>query len=979
MRTMRAAVIFLISLVFGTGLWAQDRVALVVGISSYENAPPLANPRNDATAIGRRLEALGFDVTLGIDLDYGDFSKALGRFSRKASKANLSLVYFAGHGIELSGENFMIPSDAEMAHEAEAEYETIALSKIMETSGLARQLSIVLVDACRNNPWADTIERLDPTRSLSRGLALVGDPGRGELISFATEAGQLALDGDGQNSPYAEALLTLLDEPGVEIGHFFRRLRGEVNRRTDGRQSPIVRSALPEQFIYLVPPDESRTTSQDADSGSGKSNEFFRSDYETDVLEVTDCDRAAGYQWNPRVEGGSIAFDAIKPEEAIPACQDALLEHPDEYFFYFLMGRALWKQNEDDPRIKRYMEIGGRADPAFAYERLGVLAEFGNGGLEQSVEQAEAYYLKSVEQGHDFALMNLGRIHAEATPPDFEKALRYYEDAIARGVSDAPNEMGQLHIRGKLPDASDAEALRYYGIGCEMGDLTACGNIGWMHSNGRVPEPDLGVARTRLGEACAGGEGWACRSLGHMHKDKRFDTASDADALRLFAKACDMGDANGCGNVGLMHRLERVARPDVDVQITQFTRACDGEEAWACRFLGHTHLEARMDTADDAEAFRLFTRACALGDANGCAHIGWMHYKDRVPEPDLAVAATRFDEACDGGEAWACRILGHMHKDQQIENSSDAQALSQFEMACEMGDINACGSAGWMHYKELVPSPDKAVAAERFAQACAGEEAWACRNLGHMHLDKEVAAASDAEAMRLFRTACDMGDINGCGNAGKHYEEGRLGQPDHSEAAIWYGKGCDLEDGWSCARLGDLYDDGDLGAAPDYANAVKFFETGCGFGNAWGCARAGELYHGGWGTDGDLGKAAALFGQSCEGGYAWGCGKLGGLIEAHQPDEAFAAYKSGCDGRDGNSCAGLGQVPSQLSADERGRYLVQSLELGSRAAFDTVARLDRDTRRAFQRALMAGGYLDGTDDGVIGPGTRAAMERAYDG
>lgn len=907
MQVRRIVTGFLFFILMANAALAQDRVALVVGVSAYENVPALPNPRNDATALARKLERLGFDVTLALDPDFASFGRVLGRYARKTQNANLSLVYFAGHGIELSGRNYLIPTNALLEHEADAEFETISLETVMERSGQARQLSIVLVDACRENPWASTIERINPTRSVSRGLALVGDPDRGELISFATEAGQVALDGDGQHSPYAEALLTLLDEPGVEISHFFRRLRGEVHRRTDGRQSPIVRSALPEQYIYLVPPEEKPAIAQDADSGSDRTNEFFRSDFETELLEVTPCDLAAGYSWHPRVEGGSITYAAIDPETAIPACQEAILNYPDEDFFYFLLARALWKQDDSDPRIKRYMELGGRADPSFAYERLGTMAEYGYGGVEKSPEKAAEYYLKAVEQGHDPALMSLGSVYVNATPPDYDTALRYYGQAIDKGVAEAPNEIGQLHIKGKLPDANDADALRYYELGCEMGDMTACGNVGWMHANNRVPNPDLELARNKLGEACAADEGWACRSLGYMHKDKKFDGANDADALRLFQKGCDLGDANGCGNVALLHRLERVPDPSVETQVAYFARACDGDEAWACRFLGHTHMEKRMPSASDAEAMRYFEKACELGDANACGNIGWLHYSDRVANPDMSVAVERFTEACDRGMDWACL------------------------------------------------------------------------NLGIANRDNKFATANMTDAARFFGQACALKNGNSCGSLGELHEEGDLGTPDFAAAAEWFAKGCDLDNGWSCARLADLYSDGDLSEERDYATALTYFEKGCTLKSAWGCARADNLYSGGWGTEKNTSKAITLLTQGCDGGNAWGCRKLGDLVQVSDPRAAFDAYGKGCDAGDGDSCAGLALGPSDLKPMQRAEFLVKSLEFGSRMAFDHVDLFDAGMSRTFQKALIAAGYLTGTADGVIGPATKQAMERAFSG
>ncbi len=233
--------------------FAENRVALVVGNAAYQNASALANPRNDARAIAEKLAGIGFDVILREDLDGQGFRVALGEFSEAALNADIALFFYAGHGIELAGQNFLIPVDAKMKSEATAQFETVPLEQVLTAVRSARKLGMIMLDACRDNPFAATMTRKNGTRAISRGLAPVSVEGeKGLLISFAAEAGRTADDGGAMHSPYTEALLEVIGQPGMEVGRMFRAVRAKVREKSGGQQVPIEQAQLPDEDIYLV-------------------------------------------------------------------------------------------------------------------------------------------------------------------------------------------------------------------------------------------------------------------------------------------------------------------------------------------------------------------------------------------------------------------------------------------------------------------------------------------------------------------------------------------------------------------------------------------------------------------------------------------------------------------------------------------------------------------------------------------------------
>ena len=232
------------------------RVALVIGNAAYANAPQLANPRNDARAMATSLRNLGFIVEEGIDLDTAGMYGAVRAFGALAETADVALVFYAGHGIQVDGVNYMLPTDVSLTRERDLNYEGVPLELILSEVSQTKRLGVVILDACRDNPFAQDLARsMGPTRSalVGRGLARVEAAPADTLVAFATRDGAVADDGDGVNSPYTTALLRHLQEPGVEIGQYFRKVRDSVLDSTNGRQEPFVYGSLSADQFYLNP------------------------------------------------------------------------------------------------------------------------------------------------------------------------------------------------------------------------------------------------------------------------------------------------------------------------------------------------------------------------------------------------------------------------------------------------------------------------------------------------------------------------------------------------------------------------------------------------------------------------------------------------------------------------------------------------------------------------------------------------------
>jgi hypothetical protein len=242
------------------------RIALVIGNAAYEHAATLGNPHHDAQAVAAALRRLGFsEVALRLDLGRAAFRQALQAFAGEARTAELALVFFAGHGLELGGRNFLIPIDARLATDNDVEFEAVPLDLVLHAVEGSRRLRLVLLDACRDNPFVQTMAIASGRgRSIGRGLARI-EPPADTLVAYAAKDGQVAQDGSGANSPYTTALLQQIETPGLEIQFLFRKVRDAVLAATGNQQEPYVYGSLGGEPYYLSPVPAAPAGGQDAE------------------------------------------------------------------------------------------------------------------------------------------------------------------------------------------------------------------------------------------------------------------------------------------------------------------------------------------------------------------------------------------------------------------------------------------------------------------------------------------------------------------------------------------------------------------------------------------------------------------------------------------------------------------------------------------------------------------------------------------
>ena len=392
---------------------AEKRVALVIGNSAYRAVPALANPAADARLMSDTLLSLGFFVVGGgaqIDLDKAGFDGALREFGQELIGADVALFYYAGHGVETHGLNYLVPVDAHPADEADVFMQMTGISGIldqMEKSGT--RINLVLLDACRDNPFRD-----HGVRSTTGGLAQMPAP-VGTLISFATQPRSVSLDGVDGHSPYTAALVQAMQRPGSGLFKTFNEVGLAVEKATGGSQLPWVSSSpIAGNFYFagkpaaaeVTPAPNPSATSAPAplvqEASLSPSDDRLRRDL------ITDCDRLAAMPYDTGHAPGlpGLETNKINVAAATAACNDAIARYPDVARFTFQAGRVAYAR-KDFAEARRLYEQAAAAGYVMALNNIGALYEGGD-GVPQNYAEAVRWYSKAADGGEPIAMVDLG-------------------------------------------------------------------------------------------------------------------------------------------------------------------------------------------------------------------------------------------------------------------------------------------------------------------------------------------------------------------------------------------------------------------------------------------------------------------------------------------------------------------------------------------------------------------------------------------
>ncbi len=454
-----------LALIFGAAQSAlAERYAFVVGMTDYTTLRPLKNAVQDARLMAKTLEDVGFTVELVENLPKAELEARLTAFRRSISPGATVLVYFAGHGIQYSDENYLIPADADIQDTVDLPLTSLSTKNVLEQLYASKAESVILVlDACRNNPLADSsgsaISR-DAGGGMSRGLARISGERTGTMVAFATAPGDVAMDGTGGNSPYTIALTAAMMQQGNSIEQVFKEARAAVVKNTSGKQVPWENSSLLETIVLLP------VAGQPA------------------VEAANPCDLAAAHPADPGRVGPSVDYRSIDPQTAIPVCEAAVAEFPDNPRFKSLLARVYDRAGRGEDAYvmnEQAMAAGYLA----AWHNMGNLYQK---GLGVPKDDAKAYelYLYAAERGHPEDQHNIGiaRLNGRGVEKDEAEARVWFSKAADQNWSASINMLGLMAEKGQGGPADATAAVAFYDRSVNLGNRNAMVNLANAYRKG---------------------------------------------------------------------------------------------------------------------------------------------------------------------------------------------------------------------------------------------------------------------------------------------------------------------------------------------------------------------------------------------------------------------------------------------------------------------------------------------------------------
>ncbi len=950
---------------------AGERQALLIGNSDYDSLPELDNPALDAELLARTLEQLDFTVQVVSDADYDGMRAAIDVFRRAAEGAEVALVYYAGHGVQVDGVNYLLPVDAEIRGREDLRREGLVLPFLLhELETASPEFGILVLDACRDNPIAALEEQLaqQAGRSMAprEGLAPTTSA-TGLMISYATAPGQVALDGPaGGNSPFAEALAHYLNEPGLEIGILFRKVSARVREATAGAQVPWTEASLTGNTLVLNP---APTRPEQEDAIAELNRALDLDDPLAQRLALAQFTQA--HQESPFAQLALAYLARLEVTGPAPGVQLASFE----------------QTVADQQRVELVGDsaAGPLANEVFAAlhapampDDVDAAAEPAGAAAEPAATEPEPATDPGATAGrlpNDAATLLWPMIAAADRPDYYAQFLSLFPDDANAASAEAGLQFAAFTSDGSLPAVAPPEAEApetllvsvVVGTGPVTIPLPATERSLVVHEpprHGRLRAIDAAGNELPLGATPVAPavleylppqalrQGVDALLLGLVDPTTGVEeeqaalpedatAAVDQTALEPTADAsAEMPkDASERTNVAaladdsapLARSLETAAQRDARLEaagepfLVQFEITVD-----ECDQLAGTPFDRQgvvlgvfRNAIDTAAAIP----AC---EAAVAAHPGvprFVYQLGRAVEEagDHARAAELYEEAAAAGHVMGVYRLGYLHLIGRGMPVDVEKAVTFFETAAAEGETYAMNSLARLYAAgEGVPQ-DQDRAIDLFLQAAAQGNTYAYNNLGYL-------LAEDGQpdrALPLFQASAEAGDVYGYNNMGYAYQNGIGVEPDLGQAIDWYEQAARGGQPNAPINLAFIYRDGGPGVAADLQRAAFWFAEAARNGNAWGSVHLASLYE-----QGALGEA---------------------------PDPVLAAKL-------------LARV-AWLDATD-GRHAVQQNYGGAGdAARERFTQLPaRAVAQAVQGELARLGFDPGPADGLPGPRTESAIE-----
>jgi TPR repeat protein len=634
--------------------WAANRVALVVGVSNYDKVPALANPSKDARLVQQTLQKLGFEVKVLTDPNRSQLIEGLGEFEQAAAGAEAAVIYYAGHGAMIEGVNYLLPKDAIATTKSALTGSAVESARLGAAMSGAKAVRLIILDACRNNPTA--------TRSIgggSRGLTREAGPTSVQVVTLmAAGPGEVAQDGAGGNSPFALALTQGLTRPGITVGELPSYVQAEVERMTEGQQTPDLQGIWPNVHWSFDPNGPTKL----AQAGAADLTKIKWEKDQAFWQSVKDSDDPADFkaymeaQDRGEITGSfrRLASNRIRALEKLPpgsfqmASRSAtpgqeLVTSAREAF-----GRGDYKTAARDWTAAA--EVGNGA----AMYNLGVMALTGK-GVAKDAASAARWFKASADAGHSGGMVNwaLCQLNGFGTARNEAEGFRWLQQAANKGSATGMGMLAEAYLRGRGTPADPRAAAGWLQKAVDAGDGPSILQLADLYERGEGVPRDSRRAFDLFERAAVAGDTDAMVRLGYAYEDGEAISKDEVQAATWYQRAAEAGNSEGMSSLAVM--LENG--------------------------LGLPHDYTRA-----AEYYRLAANA---GDARGYLGLGSMTARGAGLQANPAEAVRLFQAAADRGSAAAMRNLGIMYETGQGVRADRRRAIDYYRKAAEAGDDSA--------------------------------------------------------------------------------------------------------------------------------------------------------------------------------------------------------------------------------------------------------------------------------------------------
>jgi len=637
------------------GAWAAQRVALIIGVSKYEKVPALTNPAKDARLVQATLQKLGFQVTVLTDPTRMQLIEGLGTFEQAAQGSEAAVIYYAGHGAMIDGVNYLLPKDAVSTSKTALTASSLESASLGQSLAGAKAVRLIILDACRNNPTA--------TRSLggnTRGLARETGPSSVSIVTLMAAApGQVAQDGvaGAANSPFAIALTQGMTRPGATVGELPGYVQAEVERMTEGEQTPDLQGIW-RNVNWTFDPNGAPKLAAAAAPGA----DLTKIKWEKDQVfwtSIKDSDDPADFkaymdaQDRGEITGSfrRLAANRVKSLEKLPAGSFQVASRsatPGQELV--VAARDAFGRGDYRSALRDWTAAANQGNGAAMYN-LGVMSLTGKGAAKDPAAAAR-WFKASADAGHSGGMVNwaLCRLNGFGTAKDEADGFRWLQQAANKGSATAMGMLAEAYLRGRGAPTDPRQAAGWLQKAVDAGDGPSIAQLADLYEQGQGVPRDARRAFTLYQRAAVAGDTDAMVRLGYAYEDGEAVKKDEIQAATWYQRAAELGNSEGMSSLAVMMETGAGLPQDYTRAAEYYRLAANAGDARGYLGLGSMTARGAGVRANPAEAVRLFQAAADRGSGLGMRNLAIMYETGNGVRADRKKAIDWYRKAVQAGD-----------------------------------------------------------------------------------------------------------------------------------------------------------------------------------------------------------------------------------------------------------------------------------------------------------------------------------------